>query len=143
VALTAGFDWSSKNTQFAPNRRLWVVGPTLKFDAPVPGYWDVSLLYGRESNHCGLGATLCPRADVTFNPLWMLSTSWGVPFQLGSVPLKFQGFLNYTSAKGKDYAYDDTRPETQMQTALMVDVGQLVASRKNTVWAGTQASFVC
>ena len=33
---------------------LMVLGPTVKF--AVPGFWDVSLLWGKEKNHCGLGA---------------------------------------------------------------------------------------
>jgi len=134
VALTAGFDLNTKNTTFAPQKRLFVVGPTLKFD--VPGFLDVSLLYGRESNHCGLGAPACPTADITFDPQWILSAAWGIPFEAGPVPLKFQGFVNYNSAKGKDYADVETSAETLMRTSLMVDVGQLVASKKNTVLVG-------
>ena len=134
VAITAGVDLNSKNTAFAPQKRLLVVGPTLKFD--VPGFLDVSLLYGRESNHCGLGAPACPKADITFDPQWILSAAWGIPFQTGPVPLKFQGFVNYIGAKGKDYANVDTSRETLMRTSLMVDVGQLVASKKNTVLVG-------
>lgn len=134
VALTAGFDLNTKNTAFAPQKQLLVIGPTLKFD--VPGFLDLSLLYGRESNHCGLGKPACPTADITFDPQWILSASWGIPFQAGPVPLKFQGFVNYIGAKGKDYANVDTSRETLMRTALMVDVGQMVASKKNTVMVG-------
>ncbi len=134
VALTGGFDLNTKNTKFAPRKRLVVFGPTLKLD--VPGFWDISLLYGKEWNHCGLGAPACPEADVAFDPQWIVSTSWGVPFALGPVPLKFQGFLNYNSAKGKDYAGVDTKAETLMRAALMVDVGQMVTGKKNTFLMG-------
>ena len=65
VAITAGFDLNTKNTRFAPRKRLLVVGPTLKFD--VPGFLDVSLLYGKEWNHCGLGAPACPRSDISLD----------------------------------------------------------------------------
>ncbi|ANQ86671.1 hypothetical protein [Azoarcus olearius] len=134
VALTAGFDLNTKNTRFAPRKRLLVVGPTLKFD--VPGFLDVSLLYGREWNHCGLGSPACPKSEIAFDPQLMLSVAWGIPFEAGPVPLKFQGFLNYNSEKGKDYAGVSTRPETLMRTSLMVDVGQMVAGKKNTFLMG-------
>ena len=134
VALTGGFDLNTKDTRFAPRKRLLVVGPTLKFD--VPGYLDVSLLAAREWNHCGLGAPACPQAEISFDTQWMLSAAWGIPFQAGPLPLKFQGFINYIGEKGKDYAGVKTEAETLMRTSLMADLGQLAGSRKNTVWAG-------
>lgn len=134
VALTAGFDLNSKNTAFAPRKRLLVLGPTLKFD--VPGFLDVSLLYGKEWNHCGLGAPACPTSDISFDPQWMISAAWGIPFNAGSVPLKFQGFLNVNGEKGKDYAGVKTRTETLMRASLMVDVGQMAWGKKNTFLMG-------
>ncbi len=139
IGLTAGFDLSTKNTAFAPRKRLFVVGPTLKFD--VPGFLDVSLLYGKEWNHCGLGSPACPKSDIGFDPQWMINVAWGIPFQAGPVPLKFQGFLNYNSEKGKDYAGVKTKAETLMRTALMVDVGQMVTGKKNTLLMGVGYEF--
>lgn len=134
VALTAGFDLNTKNTRFAPRKRLLVAGPTLKFD--VPGFLDVSLLAAKEWNHCGLGSPACPKSDISFDPQWMISVAWGIPFQAGPVPLKFQGFLNHIGEKGKDYAGVKTETETLMRTSLMVDVGQMVSGRKNTFLVG-------
>lgn len=134
VAITAGFDLNTKNTRFAPRKRLLVVGPTLKFD--VPGFLDVSLLYGKEWNHCGLGAPACLRSDISFDPQWIISAAWGIPFSAGSVPLKFQGFINVNSDKGRDYAGVKTRTETLMRAALMVDVGQMAWGTKNTFLMG-------
>jgi len=134
VALTAGLELNTKNTAFAPRKRLLVIGPTLKFD--VPGFLDLSLLYGRERNHCGLGRPACPQEDILFDPQWILSAAWGIPFQTGPLPLKFQGFINYSSEKGPDYAGVPTAPETLMRTALMLDVGQLSSSKKNTLMVG-------
>lgn len=111
-----------------------MVGPTLKFD--VPGFLDVSLLYGKEWNHCGLGAPACPRSDISFDPQWIISAAWGIPFSAGSVPLKFQGFINVNSDKGRDYAGVKTRTETLMRAALMVDVGQMAWGTKNTFLMG-------
>lgn len=134
VALTAGFDLNTKNTRFAPRKRLLVAGPTLKFD--VPGYLDVSLLVGKEWNHCGLGAPACPRSDISFDPQAIVSVAWGLPFDVASLPLKFQGFVNFISEKGKDYAGVHTERETLMRTSLMLDVGQMATGRKNTFLVG-------
>lgn len=134
VAITAGFDVNTKNTKFAPSKRLLVIGPTLKLDVPI--FWDVSLLWGREQNHCGLGAPACPKADITFDPQAIFATSWLIPFQTGPLPLKFQGFLNIAGPKGPDYAGIETKTETLMRTSLMLDVGKMVGGTKNTVWLG-------
>lgn len=131
VALTAGFDLNTKNTAVAPRKRLWVIGPTLKFN--VPGFLDVSLLAAQESNHNGLGTV---SKNVNFDPQLMLNVSWGIPFQAGPVPMKFQGFLNYLTEKGKDYNGVNTAPETLMRASLMVDAGQMAFGRKNLFWVG-------
>lgn len=120
VALTAGFDLNTKNTAFAPRKRLVVAGPTLKFNLPA-GFLDLSLLAGKEWNHCGLA--FCTDHEHGFDVQWILSAAWGIPFQAGPVPLKFQGFINYNSEKGKDYSGVKTEAETLMRTSLMVDVG--------------------
>ena len=133
VALTAGFDLNTKNTAFAPRKRLVVAGPTLKFNVPA-GFFDLSLLAGKEWNHCGLA--FCTDHEHGFDAQWILSAAWGVPFQAGPVPLKFQGFINYNSEKGKDYSDVKTEAETLMRTSLIVDVGQMAAGRKNTLFLG-------
>ena len=133
VALTAGFDLNTKNTAFAPRKRLVVAGPTLKFNVPA-GFFDLSLLAGKEWNHCGLA--FCTDHEHGFDAQWILSAAWGVPFQAGPVPLKFQGFINYNSEKGKDYSGVKTEAETLLRTSLMVDVGQMAAGRKNTLLLG-------
>lgn len=134
VAFTAGFDLNTKNTTFAPRKRLLVAGPTLKFNVPNNGFFDLSLLAGKEWNHCGLAS--CTDHEHGFDNQLILSAAWGLPFQAGPVPLKFQGFINYNTDKGKDYAGVKTEAETLMRTSLMVDVGQMAAGRKNTLLVG-------
>lgn len=131
VALTAGFDLNTKDTGVAPRKRLWAIGPTFKFN--VPGFLDISLLAAKENNHNGFGTQT---KNISFDPQLMLNVAWGIPFQAGPVPMKFQGFLNYLTEKGKDYNGVNTAPETLMRTSLMVDVGQLAFGRKNLFWVG-------
>ncbi|EPC02089.1 hypothetical protein L861_04860 [Litchfieldella anticariensis FP35 = DSM 16096] len=137
IALTGGFDLNTKNTAFAPRKRQVVLGPTLKFDLSR-GFLDVSLLYSREWNHCGLDACGAPgnRNSISFDPYYQLSVAWGVPFDVGALPLKFQGFYNYNSEKGKDYFNVETKPEQLMRTSLMLDVGKLAWGEGDNLWAG-------
>ncbi|MDT0512971.1 hypothetical protein [Halomonas sp. LES1] len=133
VALTGGFDLNTKNTDFAPRKRLLVVGPTLKFDVPK-GFVDLSLFYAHEWNHCG--ASFCDVNEIEFDPYYQINLAWGVPFVAGPLPLKFQGFYNYNGEKGEDYQGNDTDPEQLMRTSLMLDVGQLAWGEANQLWAG-------
>ncbi len=136
VALTAGFDLNTKDTTMGPRKQVIVVGPTVKFD--VPGFLDVGVWYYRERNHCGIPPCLEPGAhsEITSDPTYIVNATWGIPFEVGSVPLKFQGFVNFVGSKGKDYTNHDTAKETLMRTSLMVDVGQVVAGHKGTVFVG-------
>ena len=131
VAITAGVDLNTKNSPVQPRKRLLVVGPTLKFD--VPGFLDVSLLFGKEWNHNNFGSV---DKEIAFDPQWIISAAWGIPFNAGPVPLKFQGFANYLSEKGDDYNGKKTTAETLMRASLMVDVGQMAWGKKNTFLMG-------
>ncbi len=72
---------------------MFVVGPTIKFD--VPGFLDLGLWHYRERNHCGIAPCLAPGAhsEVTFDATYLLNATWGIPFHLGAIPLKFRGFV--------------------------------------------------
>ncbi|MDN3521663.1 hypothetical protein [Halomonas ramblicola] len=137
VALTGGFDLNTKNTEFAPRKRMLVVGPTLKFDVPR-GFVDLSVFYAREWNHCGLDACGAPgnRNRISFDPYYQISLAWGLPFEAGPLPMKFQGFYNYNGEKGDDYFGVATEPEQLMRASLMLDVGQLAWGEENQLWAG-------
>ena len=136
VALTAGFDLNTKDTTMGPRKQVIVVGPTIRFD--VPGFLDVGVWYYHERNHCGIPPCLEPGAhsQITFDPTYIVNATWGIPFEVGSVPFKFQGFVNFVGPKGKDYTNHDTAKETLVRTSLMVDVGQVLASHKNVVYVG-------
>lgn len=129
VALSAGFDLNTKNTAVAPRKQLLLVGPTLKFAVPK-GFLDFSIFYAHERNHNGTKPTAAER-DITFDDYTVYNLAWGLPFQAGPVPMKFQGFANYNTAKGKGTDY-----EILARPSLMVDVGQLAFNKSNTLWAG-------
>ncbi|PSJ37490.1 hypothetical protein C7I36_15340 [Zobellella taiwanensis] len=128
VALTAGFDLNTKNTDFGPRKQMLVVGPTLKFDVPK-GFLDFSVLYTHERNRNGFKPA--GEKDITFNDYTIYNLAWGLPFQAGPVPMKFQGFINYNTPKGLGTDY-----EILARPSLMFDVGQLAFNKSNTLWAG-------
>lgn len=136
IALTLGAEANTKNTRFEPRKRLLTIGPTFKFD--VPGFWDVSLFYGYETNHCGLPACdLAGNSDaINFDPYWIVNSAWKINFGTETVPLKFQGFINYATPKGRDYFARRTAPETLSRSSVMLDVGKILWDTKNQFWLG-------
>ena len=128
LGLTAGFDWNTKNDPgYASRKRMLVLGPTVKFE--VPGFLDVSLLALRESNQpVGIADRYTYRAHA------MLTAAWGIP--VGSTGLSFEGFMNYIAAKGTNEFGGATAPETNIDMALMYDLGTQLGWSKNSVRAG-------
>ncbi|AXK39059.1 outer membrane protein OmpK [Crenobacter cavernae] len=126
-ALTGGFDLNTKNTAVAPQKQMFVIGPTVKFGLPNNGFADFSVFYRTEKNHNNFAT---PK-DIRFDDTYQLNLAWKAPFQVGPAPFKFQGFADYIGTKG-----NNTKQEILMRASLMVDVGQVVAGKKDTVYAG-------
>ncbi len=134
MSLTAGLEYETKNTTFAPATLKLVVGPTLNFK--VPGYAKLGVLYYQERNHNAFGgysADYGGGINVKYDPTYFITTAWGIPLALGPVNTLFSGFGNYTGAKGKDGSAIESKPETLIRAYWMVDVGSLLGGRKG-VW---------
>jgi nucleoside-specific outer membrane channel protein Tsx len=126
VLITGGIDLNTKNTAFAPAKRMPVFGPTVALKVPK-GFWDVSLLWDKEWNNNGIVGH-----GVTFNSAVMVSTAWGVPlFKVGKAPLSFEGFGLLNSTKGKDGFGKGTKPETLLHPKLMYNIASLVGEKHN------------
>lgn len=130
VSLTAGFDFNSKNTTFAPKKRMWVFGPTFHFALPK-GFASLGLVASKEKNYNGIVGR-----DVDFDMALQLNAAWGVPFQMGNVGAEFKGFANYIGAKGKDGFGNPTKPETLANLAVLVDLGTVIPMKTGRVFAG-------
>ncbi|WP_018610073.1 hypothetical protein, partial [Uliginosibacterium gangwonense] len=103
-ALSTGFDFSSKDDAFAARVRKFMIGPTVKFGGSL-GWADLSVLYYKEKNHNGIVGT-----SVDFSSTYRIAAAWGTNFDLGPVPLQFNGFATYTGSKGRDGFGDKTGP---------------------------------
>lgn len=128
-ALSTEFDFNSKNDAFAAKVRKFIIGPTVKFGGKW-GWADLTFAYYKEKNNNGIVGQ-----SVDFEATHRIGTAWGVNFDAGPVPLKFNGFLNYTGSKGKDGFGNKTGPETLMEAYLMADVGKFMGA-KDTLLIG-------
>jgi nucleoside-specific outer membrane channel protein Tsx len=128
LGLTAGFDWNTKNDPgYASKKQMLVLGPTVMFD--VPGFLNASLLLLKESNK---PVGLSSRYDYKTHP--MLNLAWGIG--VGSTGLSFEGYMNYIASKGSNEFGGATAPETNIDAALMYDVGTPMGWGKNALRVG-------
>ncbi len=126
VLITAGADFNTKNTEFAPLKRMPVFGPTFAMKVPK-GFWDVSFLWDKEWNNNGIVGK-----GVEFKSAAMLATAWSIPVvKIAKAPLSFDGFAELNSSKGKDGFGNGTKPETLLHPKLMYNFGQLISERHN------------
>jgi len=138
AGLTAGFDYNNKNDAgYNSKKHMLVAGPTLMLD--VPGFLNVSLLALWESNApCNTYTNTCvSRYRYDTHP--MLSLAWGIP--IGSTPLSFEGFANFIGSKGTDEFGGKTKPETNIDMQLMLDVGAVTGGPKNTFKLGLEYQY--
>lgn len=140
LGLTGGFDVNTKNDAgYNSRKRMVVAGPTLMMD--VPGFLNVSLLYLWESNapYSKFSGTQTERYSYDVHP--MLTAAWGIPFNLGPVPLSFEGFANFIASKGQNEFGGGTKPETNIDMQVMYDVSPHVGAAKNTFKAGLEYQY--
>ncbi|MBS0348002.1 MAG: outer envelope protein [Proteobacteria bacterium] len=140
LGLTGGFDVNTKNDAgYNSRKRMVVAGPTLMMD--VPGFLNVSLLYLWESNapYSKFSGTQTERYSYDVHP--MLTAAWGIPFNLGPVPLSFEGFANFIASKGQNEFGGGTKPETNIDMQVMYDVSPHIGAAKNTFKAGLEYQY--
>jgi hypothetical protein len=116
VMVEGGVDLNTKNTVFAPYKRMPVAGIATVFD--VPGFWRVAALWDKEWDHNGI-----TDLEVPFNSTLRLETSWEVPFAVGATHFTFEGYGIYNGPKGFDGFGAKTRSEVLIHSQVMLDVG--------------------
>jgi hypothetical protein len=135
---TFGFDANAKNDFYSSRKRMLVLGPTVMFD--TPGFLNVSLLWLDESNAPNAALEATP-GRYHYKDHGMISAAWGIP--IGSLPLSFEGFMNYIQAKGplEDPAHTPSAPETDFDGQLMLDVGAATGGPKGTFKVGIEYQY--
>jgi hypothetical protein len=134
VALTVGGDLNSKNTGFAPGKRMIVVGPTVNLN-PKKGFADFGIWYYKEWTHNAFAAN--GQKDVEFDGTVMFNLTWGIPIALSKdVGSTFKGFAYATLPKGKDAVGVETETEVLSRITWQFDVGSLLGVKKGTIAMG-------
>jgi nucleoside-specific outer membrane channel protein Tsx len=138
VGVTAGFDVNTKNDAgYNSKKRMLVVGPTFMMD--VPGFLNVGVYGLWESNapYSTFSGVATPRYTYDTHP--MIGLSWGIP--IGSLPLSFEGFANFISAKGKNEFGKDTAAETNIDMQVMYDVGAAMGGAPKKFKVGLEYQY--
>ncbi len=126
VRFEFGGDANTKNTSFASEKKLLILGPNISFD--VPGFLNIGLHYSQEWNNNGIvGKT------VQFDPAFELEIVFMQPLSFTGLPLRFEGFFNVVAPKGKDGFGAQTATEVLTQPRLTLDVGALAFDKPNTL----------
>jgi len=138
VGITAGFDFNTKNDAgYNSKKRMLVAGPTFMMD--VPGFLNIGLYGLWESNapYNTFTGVATPRYTYDTHP--MIGLSWGIP--IGSLPLSFEGFADFISAKGKDEFGTDTAAETNIDMQVMYDIGAALGGAPKRFKAGLEYQY--
>ena len=126
IRFEFGGDFNTKNTAFAPEKRLLVLGPNIAFD--VPGLLNVGLHFSKEWNNNGI-----VDKSVNFHPAFEMEIVWMQPLKFTGLPLRFEGFLNLITPKGKDGFGAQTATEVLTQPRITLDLGALAFKKPNTL----------
>lgn len=132
LGLTGGFDINTKNDSYGSKKRMFVVGPTLMMD--VPGFLNLTAFVLDESNAPN-GVT-----RYHYKNHGALEADWGIPVG-GPLPLKFEGYAQFIASKGTNEFGGPTAPETHVDAELMLDVGAVAGSAKDTFKLGLEYEY--
>jgi hypothetical protein len=134
VSITAGGDLNSKNTAFAPGKKMFVIGPTINLN-PKKGFADFGIWYYKEWSHNAFAAGTAK--NVEFDGTVMFNLTWGLPIALSKeVNSTFKGFAYATLPKGKDAVGVQTETEVLSRITWQFDVGSLMGVKKGTIQMG-------
>jgi hypothetical protein len=129
VRIVGGADFETKNTTFAPEKLMPVLGAELSF--AVPGFLNIGLVADKEFNNNGLQGAI---GAVTFNVVPMITANWKI--EIGHTPLTFEGFAEYNFPKGNDGFGNATVGELLLHPKVMFDVGELFDSKGYCIGVG-------
>ncbi len=128
INLEFGGDLETENTQFAPNKKLLIVGPNIHFDLGA-GFLNLGIHFSKEWNHNGFCADACtvPGGAVSFSPAANFEFVWLYSLKaLTGLPLDFRGFMDITTPKGLTGFGTPTYTEVLTRPELALDVGTLL-----------------
>jgi hypothetical protein len=120
INFEIGGDFNTKNTSFAPEKKLMVVGPNFHLDMPI-GFLNLGVHLSKEWNYNGIVGKA-----VDFDPTPEFEAVWLFPLPFTNLPLDFRGFANLVMPKGKDGFGSQTAVEILAQPKLNLDLGKML-----------------
>ena len=132
LGLTAGIDVNTKNDGYASKKRMFVIGPTVMLE--VPGFLSLSALLFDESN-----APVAIARRYHYKNHAAFEADWSIAVM--DLPLSFNGYALFITAKGKDEFGAQTAPETHLDMDLMLDAGSLMGLPKKTALVGVEYEY--
>jgi nucleoside-specific outer membrane channel protein Tsx len=139
VGVTFGFDFNSKNNGYSSKKRMGVLGPTLMFD--VPGTLNVSLFAVKESNAPNNLANSAANTDSRYTYNTYPELDIVAFFPIGDTPFNIQGYFDWNGSKGNLENGQPSKQEILTEVALMLDLGKLMGSAKNTFKVGIEYQY--
>ncbi len=125
INFEIGGDFNTKNTTFAPEKRLLVIGPNFHIAVPA-GFFDIGVHLSKEWNYNGIvGKNVDFSATPEFEAVWLY------PLAFTNLPLDFRGFANLILPKGKDGFGAKTAAEILARPQLQLDIGSLLFGKKH------------
>jgi nucleoside-specific outer membrane channel protein Tsx len=119
-----GGDAEAENTQFAPDKKLLVVGPNFHFDLGA-GFLTVGVHASHEWNNNGIaGRAVSFQTTPEFEFVWLYSLK-----SFTNLPLDFRGFTNVVLPKGKDGFGGNTYTEVLARPQLQLDIGSMLLNK--------------
>jgi nucleoside-specific outer membrane channel protein Tsx len=125
INFEIGGDFNTKNTSFAPEKRLLIVGPNFHIAMPA-GFFDVGVHLSKEWNYNGIVGK-----NVDFNATPEFEAVWLYPLGFTGLPLDFRGFANLVLPKGKDGFEANTAAEILARPQLQLDIGSMLFGKKH------------
>jgi nucleoside-specific outer membrane channel protein Tsx len=125
INFEIGGDFNTKNTTFAPEKRLLVVGPNFHIAMPA-GFFDIGVHLSKEWNYNGIVGK-----NVDFDATPEFEAVWLYPLGFTGLPLDFRGFANLVLPKGKDGFGANTAAEILARPQLQLDIGSMLFGKKH------------
>jgi hypothetical protein len=125
INFELGADFNTKNTTFAPEKKLIVVGPNFSVAMPA-GFLNIGVHLAHEWNYNGI-----VRKAVDFAPTAEFEIVWSYPLAFTGLPLDFKGFANVVLPKGKDGFGNQTATEILARPQLSLDLGGMMFGKKH------------
>ncbi len=125
INLELGGDFNTKNTTFAPEKKLLVFGPNFHIHVPA-GFLTLGVHISKEWNYNGFAKQAANYyATPEFEAVWLF------PLSFTNLPMDFRGFANVVFPKGNGGVGQTQAVEVLSRPQIQLDVGKLAFGKSH------------